>query len=68
MAPPYLMGWSLDTCPHSPLAHISKMGHYFDDIMLTCEDLPPLWDTLQALLEHLQEIGWAVNPQKTQGS
>lgn len=34
--------------------------------MLTCE-LPPLQDTLQAFLEHLQGKGWTVNPQKIQG-
>ena len=30
-----------------------KRAHYIDDIMFTCEDLPLLQDTLQALLEHL---------------
>lgn len=41
--------------------------HYTDDIMLTCEDLPLLQKTLQALLDHLQQRGQAVNPQKIQG-
>lgn len=43
------------------------MAHYTDDyclvlfddnITLTCEDLPLLQDTLQALLEHLQGRRW----------
>lgn len=41
--------------------------HYTDDIMLTCEDLSLLQKTLQALLDHLQQRGRAVNPQKIQG-
>lgn len=44
-----------------------KWAHYIDDIMLICEDLPLLQDTLQTLLEHLWGRGWAVNPQKIQG-
>lgn len=30
-----------------------KWAYYTDGIMLTCEDLPLLRDTLQTLLEHL---------------
>lgn len=46
------------------LPHISKMSHYIDNIMLTCEDLPLLLDTLQDLLKHLWGRSWVVNPQK----
>ena len=45
------------------LRHISK----FEDIMLTCKDLPLQQDTLQTLLEHLQGRRWVVKPQKIQG-
>lgn len=52
MAPPYTWGWH----PTSV-----KWTHYIDDIMLKCEDLLLLQDTLQALLGHLWGWGWAVN-------
>lgn len=38
-----------------------KWVHHTDDIMLTCEDLPLLNKTLQALLDLLPERGRAVN-------
>lgn len=44
-----------------------KWGHYIDDIMLICEDLPLLQKTFQALLDHLQRRRWAVSMQKIPG-
>lgn len=44
-----------------------KWVHHIDDIMLTCEDLPLLQDTLQFLLEHLWRRVWTTNSQKIQG-
>ena len=49
-----------------PLPHISKTGHYMDDIMLTCEDLPLHQDILKALLEHLRGREWAHRKFKAQ--
>lgn len=43
-----------------------KRAHYIDDIMLTCEDLPLLQKSLQALLKHLRQRGRAVNLRKIQ--
>lgn len=40
---------------------------YTDDITLTCEDVPLLQTTLQALLNHTQQRGQTVNPQQSQG-
>ena len=45
-----------------------KWASYIDDLTLTWEELPLLQNSLPALLEHLLGRGWAVNPQKIQGS
>ena len=51
---PYNMPWDGSLRPVPVLLpHISKMSHYTDNITLTCEDLPQLSNTLQALLKHL---------------
>lgn len=44
-----------------------KWTPYNDDIILTCEDLPLLQKIFHVLLDHLQQRGRAVNPQKIQG-
>lgn len=64
-APPHAMGWWLGTChcfPSQPLIVGSLHGWHVN-----------LWrfasaaEHLAALLNHLQQWGWAVNPQKIQG-
>lgn len=44
-----------------------KQAHYIDNIMLTCEDLPLLQKTYEALLDHLEKKRWTMLLQKIQG-
>lgn len=50
--------WDLFSFPTSV-----QWAHYSDDILFTCEDLPLLQNTLQALLGHSWGRGWTLNPQ-----
>ena len=44
-----------------------KLYHYIDDVILMSDSLEALGMAVDSLTTHLQEKGWAVNPQKVQG-
>ncbi|XP_069059605.1 LOW QUALITY PROTEIN: uncharacterized protein [Pleurodeles waltl] len=45
----------------------TRLAHYIDDIMITGEAKEQVLDTLERLIEYLQQRGWAINPKKVQG-
>lgn len=62
---PHHAPWDSGTAPVTVFLPSICETQCIDDIQ--CEDLPPLQKTVQALLSHLQQRRWAVNPHKIQG-